>query len=168
MRCIRTVTDTPVADCSAAGPNMTHRVEYRHPIAISTVHIALSVSYFKRTVWRLGQLGPYVGKGSLRIRMHLNCNRMGDIAKISPRIPSTCAHNATLSLLFIHIIPSRQIYVAIDNSLLVPSVYWLTTRGHLWNYVCAADDASHTEHLQSNGCGCFSHLYKFQDGIQVT
>jgi len=93
---------------------------------------------------------------------------MGDAAKISPYIPSTCAPNAILSLLIIHIIPSRQIYVAIDNPLLVPSISCLTTSSYLWNDVCAANNISHAENLQSNGCRYFSHLYKFRDGIQVT
>jgi hypothetical protein len=97
-----------------------------------------------------------------------DCKAMGDAAKISPRVPSTCAQNAILSLLIIHIIPSRQIYVAIDNPSLVPSVSCLSTSSYLWNYVRAADDVSHAENLQSNGCRCFSHLYKFRDRIQVT
>jgi len=93
---------------------------------------------------------------------------MGDAVKTTPCVPSTCAQNAILSLLIIHIIPSRQIYVAIDNASLVPSVSCLTTSSCLWNYVRAADDVSHTDNLQSNGCRCISHLYKFRDGIQVT
>jgi hypothetical protein len=97
-----------------------------------------------------------------------DCKAMGDAAKISPRVPSTCAQNAILSVLIIHIIPSRQIYVAIDNPSFVPSVSCLTTSSYLWNDVRAADNISHAENLQSNGCRCFSHLYKFRDGIQVT
>jgi len=93
---------------------------------------------------------------------------MGDTAKISPRVPSTCAQNTFLSLLNIHIIPSRQIYVAIDNPSLVPSVSCLTTSSYLWNYVRAADDVSHAENLQNNRCRCFSQLYKLRDGILVT
>jgi hypothetical protein len=93
---------------------------------------------------------------------------MGDAAKISPRVPSVCAKNVILSLLIIHIIPSRQIYVAIGNPSLVPSVSGLTTSSYLWNYEHAADNVCHTENLESNSCCCFSHLYKFQDGIQVT
>jgi len=96
-----------------------------------------------------------------------DCKAMSDAAKISPRVASTCAQNTILSLLIIHIIPSRQIDVAIDNASLVSSVSCLSTSGYLWNYVRAADDVSHTENLQSNGCRCFSHLYKFRDGIQV-
>jgi hypothetical protein len=93
---------------------------------------------------------------------------MGDTAKISPRVPSSCAQNAVTSLVFIHIIPSRQFYVAIDNPSLVPSVSGLTTSSYLWYYVRTADNVSHPENLQSNGWQCFSHLYKFQDRIQVT
>ena len=78
------------------------------------------------------------------------------------------ARKMQFSLLIIHIIPSRQIYVAIDNPSLVPSVYCLTSSSYLWNYVRAADNISHAENLQSNGCRCFSHLYKFRDRIQVT
>ena len=61
---------------------------------------------------------------------------MGDAAEISPHVPSTCVQNAILSLLIIHIIPSRLIYVAIDNSSLVQSVSCLTTSSCIWNYVC--------------------------------
>jgi hypothetical protein len=51
-----------------------------------------------------------------------DCKAMGDTGKISPRIPSTCAQNAILPLLIIHIVPSCQIYVAIDNPSFVPSM----------------------------------------------
>jgi hypothetical protein len=97
-----------------------------------------------------------------------DCKAMGDAAKITPRVLSTCAQNAILSLLIILIIPSRQIYVAIDNPSFVPSVSCLTTSSYLWNDVRAADNISHAENLQSNGCRCCSHLYKFRDRIQVT
>ena len=85
---------------------------------------------------------------------------MGDAAKISPHVPSTCVQNAILSLHIILIIPSHQIYVAIDNPSLVPSVFCLTTSSYLWNYLRAADNVSHAENLETNGCWCFSHLYK--------
>jgi len=78
------------------------------------------------------------------------------------------ARKMQFSLLIIHIIPSRQIYVAIDNPSLVPSVSCHTSSSLLWNYVRAADNISHAENLQSNGCRCFSHMYKFRDRIQVT
>ena len=106
--------------------------------------------------------------GLLGTRLHLDCNAMGDVAKISPRVPSTCAQNAIFYLLIIHIISSRQVYVSIDNPSLVPSISCLATSSYLWNYVCTADDVSHAENLQSNGCQCFSHLYTYRDGIQVT
>jgi len=72
---------------------------------------------------------------------------MGGAAKFSPRVPSTCMQNAILSLLIIHIIPSRQIYVAINNPSLVPSVSCLTTSSYLWNDTCGADNVSHAENL---------------------
>jgi len=106
--------------------------------------------------------------GSLGMPLHRDCNAMGDTVKTSPRVPTTCAQNAILSLLNINVIPSRQIYVAIGNPLLVPSVSCLTSTSYLWNYVWAADNVSHADNLQSNCCRCISHLYKFRDGIQVT
>jgi len=96
------------------------------------------------------------------------CKAMGDAAKLSPRVPSTCAQNENLSLVIVHIIPSRQISVAIDNPSLVPSISFLTTSSYLWNYLRVADDVSHAENLQSNGSRCFFYLYNFRDGIQVT
>jgi hypothetical protein len=93
---------------------------------------------------------------------------MGDAAYISPHVPSTCMQYVIPSLLIIHIIPSRLIYVAIDNRSLVPSVSCVTTSSYLWNYIRAADNMAHTENLQSNGCWCYSHWYKFRERIQVT
>ena len=97
-----------------------------------------------------------------------DCNAMGDTAKISSRVSFTCPQNTILSLLIIHIIPSRQINVAMDNPSLVPSVSCLTTSSYLWNHRRAADNISHMDNLQSNSCRCISHLYKFRDGILVT
>jgi hypothetical protein len=71
--------------------------------------------------------------GSLGTRVHQDWNVMGDGAKISPRVPYTCAQNAIPSLLIIHINRSRQIYVAIDNSSLVLVVSYLTTSSYLRN-----------------------------------
>jgi len=105
---------------------------------------------------------------SLGTHLHRDCNAMRDAAKISPCVPSTWAQNAIFSLLIIHIIPSCQMYVAIDNPSLVPSISCLTTSSYLSNYVHTANDVSHSENLQSNGCRCLSHLYKFRDMIQVT
>jgi hypothetical protein len=93
---------------------------------------------------------------------------MGDAAKTSPCIPSTCAQNAILSLLIIHSIPSGRSYVAIDDPSLIPYISCLATSSYICNYVYTADDVSHAENLQSDCCRCFSHLYRFQDGIQVT
>jgi hypothetical protein len=55
-RSVRAVRDTPVADYSAPGVNTTRRVAYRPPIAVSPFLLALSVSYFKQTLWLCGQL----------------------------------------------------------------------------------------------------------------
>ena len=148
---VRAVRDTPVADCSAPGVNSTRRVVYRPPISLSLSLRVLSFSHCKRSLSRCGQLWQYVEMGSLGTRLHRDCNAMGDAANISPRVPSTCAQNTFLSLPIIHIIPSRQIYVAIDNPSLVPSVSCLTTSSYLWNYVCAADNISPAANLQTNG-----------------
>ena len=115
-------------------------------------------------------------RACIRIPMHWVTLRKSLLAFLLPAckiqfsscVPSTGAQNPILSLLIIHIIPNRQIYVAIDNPSLVPSVSSLTTSSYLWDYVCAADNDSHAENLQSNGCWCISHLYKFRDGIHVT
>jgi hypothetical protein len=93
---------------------------------------------------------------------------MIDVANMSPRVPSSWVQNALSSLLIIHIIPSLQILVAIDNPSLVPTISCLTTSNYLWNYMRTADNVSDTENLQRNGCRCLSHLDKFRDGIQVT
>jgi len=135
---------------------------------VSPFLYSLSVSYFKWSLWRCGQLWPYIGMASFSMRLHRHCNMIGDTARISPRVPSTCAQHAILSILIIHIIPSCQIYVAIDNPSLVPSISCLTTSSNLWNYACAAENVSHAENWQSNDCRYFSHMYKFRDGIQVT
>jgi len=55
-RSVRAVRDTPVSDYSAHGVNTTHQVAYRPPIAVLPFLLALSVSYFKQTLWRCGQL----------------------------------------------------------------------------------------------------------------
>jgi hypothetical protein len=55
-RSVKPVRDTPVADYSAPSLNTTRCVAYRPPIAVSPVLLALSVSYFKQTLWRWGQL----------------------------------------------------------------------------------------------------------------
>jgi len=80
---------TPVAENSTPSIKTTRRVTYRPLIAVSPFLVALSVSYFKQTLWRCGQLWPYVGLGSLGTRLHRDCNAMGDAVKISPRVPST-------------------------------------------------------------------------------
>ena len=98
----------------------------------------------------------WVQNGILSLLFIQNCKAIGDAAIIPPRVPSTCAHNAILSLLIIPIIPSRQIYVAIDNPSLVPSIACHTTSSYLWNGVCAANNIAHAKNLQRNDCQCFS------------
>jgi len=105
---------------------------------------------------------------SLGTRLHRECNGMGDGANISPHVSSTCAQNAILSLLIRQIIPTHQIYVAIGNPTLVPSVSCLSSSSYLWNLVQAADNISHAENLQSNDWRCISDLYIFRDQIQAT
>jgi len=85
-RSVRAVRDTPVADYSAPGVNTTCHVAYLPLIAVSPFLLALSVSYCKHTLWRCGQLWPYVGMGSLGTRLHRDRNAMGDAATISPRV----------------------------------------------------------------------------------
>ena len=167
-RSVRAVRDTAVADHSTPRINTTRHVAYPPPIAVSSFLLALLVSYFKCTLWCCSQLWPDVGMGVLGTSVQRDCNAIGDAVKISPRVPSTCTQYAILSSLIIRIIPSCQIYVAIDNPSLVASVSRLTTTGYLSHYVRTADDVSHAENLQSNGCRCVSHLYKLQDRIQVT
>jgi len=101
-RTVRAVRDTAVADYSAPSVNTTRRVVYHPPIAVSLSLRVLSVSYFKWSPWRCGQLWQYVGMGSLGTRLHRDCNAMGDVANISPRVPSTRAPNAILFTNYTH------------------------------------------------------------------
>jgi hypothetical protein len=54
--------------------------------------------------------------------MDLDSNAMGDVAKNSARISSTCAKNAIIPLPFIPIIQICPIDMAIENTLLILSV----------------------------------------------
>jgi len=167
-RCVRAIRDHPVVADSAPSVNTMGHIAYCSPIAVSLFLVALSVSYVEWTVWWCSQIWPFVGIGSLGMLLHRNCNAIGDATKSSPRIPSTCLHYAILSLLIIHIIPSGQISVAIENPSPVPSGSCLTTNSYLCNHLGAAADDSHSEYLQTNGCRCFSHLYRFRDRTHVT
>jgi len=165
---VRALRDTPMADYSSPSCNSTCRIPALSLIAVSLFVLVLSVSKFKRSHWRCGQLSPYVGMGSLRTGLCRDCNAMGDAVAVSPRVSTTCTPNAILSLIIIHMIRSCQICVSIDNPSHVLSISCLTTSSYLWNDVGAAYNVSHAENMQNNGCWCFSHLYKFRDGIQVT
>jgi len=83
------VRDTLVADYSAPGVNTTGRCAYLPPINYSPFLLALSVSYINQTLWRCGQLWPYVRMRSSGTHLHQDCNAMGDAAKISAGVPST-------------------------------------------------------------------------------
>jgi len=72
---------------------------------------------------------------------------MGDAAKTTPCDPSASTHNAIHCLVIIHIIPSRQIYVAIDKPSLVPSISCHSDSNYSLNYVLAADDLCDAENL---------------------
>ena len=157
-----------MVDYSKPGLNTTRWVAYRHPFTVSPVFLAPSVSYFTWILWCWGPLWPYIRMGSLGIPLHRDCIALGDVAKISPPVSCTCVQNVILNLLIIYIIPSRKISVAIGCPLLIPSFSCLTTSSCLWKYLRAAEDLFRTENLQSNSCQWISHLYKFQDGIQVT
>jgi hypothetical protein len=50
--------DTTLADCSAPSVTTRHQVARCPSIAVSPFLLALSVSYFKQTLWRGGQLWP--------------------------------------------------------------------------------------------------------------
>jgi len=163
----RALRDTPVVDYSVQGLNTTRCAAYRPPIAVSLSLLARSRIDFERTLWCCCQLRQYIGMGALGTRLHRDCNATGDVAKISPRVPSTCTQNSIIFLLIIHIIPSRQIYVTIENPRLVLSVCSRTTSSYLRNPVLAADDDSHIANLQRNSCRCFSHLNSYRDGTQV-
>jgi len=105
--------------------------------------------------------------GSLGTRLHRDCNAIGDAAKTSPRVSSTCTQNATVSLLIIHIIPSRQINVAIDNASLVLSVSRPTTSSYIWKYMRAADDVTHSENLKATATAAFLTCTNFETGSKL-
>jgi len=167
MRSVRAIRDIPVVADSAPGANTTTRVAYCPPLVVSPFPPALSFFYFKWTLRRCGQLWLYVGLGSSCTRLHHDFNAMGDAAKTSPHVPSTCAQNAIPSLLIIHIVPSRQIYVAIENPSRIPSISCLTTSSNLCNYVHAADDVTHAENLHSNHYRCFLIWTHFETESKV-
>jgi len=147
----RAVTDTLLADNSVTSVNIMCRIANRTLIAVSPFLLALSVTYLKRTLSHCGQLWAYIVMGSLGMCLHRYRNAMGDAAEMSPRAASICMQNSIFSVLIIHIIWSRQIYVAIENALLIRSSWSGISSSCLWNYVCEADDVSHAENLQSNG-----------------
>ena len=154
---VRGVKDSQVAAYPSPSVNTTCRIADHPPIVASLFLLAVSVSYFKQTLWRCGKLWPYIGMGWLGTCLHRNCNAIGDALKATPSVPSTCLQNAILSLLIVHNIPSHQVYVAIENPSVVLSDSCLTTSSYLWNHMHAADIASHAEDFWSNVCRYMSH-----------
>jgi hypothetical protein len=51
MRSVRAVRDILAVAYSAPGVNTTCRIAYRPPITVSLFLLAVSVSYFNRTLW---------------------------------------------------------------------------------------------------------------------
>jgi hypothetical protein len=168
MRSLKAVRDTLVVDYSSPSVNSMSPIPNRAVMTVSPFLLVVLVSYFKRSLWLCSQLWPNVGIGALGRTLYFACNAMCDAAEISARVLSTCAQNVIVSFLLIHIIWSRKIYVAIDHSLLIPSVSCFTTSSYLWNHMRTANNVSHAAYLQWNGCWCVSYLYKMRDGIQVT
>jgi hypothetical protein len=80
-----------------------------------------------------GVLSPCTQDEILSLLIGRDCKVLGDVAKISPPVPSTRTQNAILSLLIVHIIPSVQFYVAIDNPSPVRPVSGHTTSSYFWN-----------------------------------
>jgi len=108
-RSVRAVRDTPVADYSAPSVNTTRCVAYCPPIVVSpSLLTLLAVSYFRQTLWRCGQLWPYVGMGSLGIPLHRDCTAMGDAAKNSPHVPSTSSSRSVQRWWEDMILPGRE------------------------------------------------------------
>jgi len=54
--------------------------------------------------------------------LYRNCVAIGDAMKVSACISPSCTQNAILSLIIMHIVPSCQISVAVNNPLLDPSI----------------------------------------------
>jgi len=55
-RSVRSVGDIPVADYPPPGLNTTRHIAYCPLVTVSLLLLALSVSYFKQTLWLWGQL----------------------------------------------------------------------------------------------------------------
>jgi len=108
MHSIRAVRDTQAGNYSAPDVDTTRRVAFGPPIAISPFVLPLSVSYFKQTIWRCGQLWPYVGLGSLVTRFHRDCKAMHDTAKISPCVPFTLSSRRARRTWEDMILPRRE------------------------------------------------------------
>jgi hypothetical protein len=95
---IRAASGTPVADYPPPVVSSMLRFPYRPLIAVYLFLLVLSVYILKRSLWRCGQLGSYIGVGSLGTRLHRDCNALSDTTRISPRVVPIFTKNANLSL----------------------------------------------------------------------
>jgi len=109
------IRDIPVAPDSTPSGSTTHHVAYHPLIAVLPSPLTLSVFYVTEILRHYGELWQYFGMGSVCTYLHWDCNAMGGTKNTSFRVPSTCIQNAIFSSLIIHIIPSHQIFIAIDN-----------------------------------------------------
>lgn len=91
------------------------------------------------------------------MRWHRNCNAMDDTVKITTWVSSASVPNEILCLLIMHIIPRGQIYVDINNRILVFFISCRTTSSSLWIDVSTAAVVAHTDNFQSEGRQCLSH-----------
>jgi len=95
MRSFRAVTDVWVANYSAPGTNTMRRIAYHPWIAVLPFLLTLSVSYCKRTLWRCGQLWPYVGMGSIG-----TSEKWKSVRKPHANLPDTPVAFTTASMFF--------------------------------------------------------------------
>jgi len=159
---VRTDKDTPVTAYSAADINTTRRIPYPPPITVLPFVLARLVYKFKQTLCHCCQLWPYIGMGLLYMPCHWDCNAMDNTAKISPPLPSTCAHNAIPSGIIRHMIWSHQFNVAIDNPSLILSISFVTSSCCHWNYVYPTQQT-----CKATAVGAFLPCTKFQTGSML-
>ena len=163
--CARPVRDIPVVAYTAPCIYRTLCVANRTPLTICPCFRILSVSNLKHTLWCWRPTVTVCWNGFI---VHILASWV-QWARWRCENLSLCSFHrrpcAFVSSLIIEIIPSSHIYRAINHPSLVPTVSCLTPSWIIWYYVCAADDVSHAEHLQSECCQCFSSLYKIWDRI---
>jgi len=163
----RAIRDTKVAPDPMLGFHTTHHIPYHSMIRAAPFSLTLSVSYVNRAVSHFCQLWPYGRMGSFVMRLHQDCNDMGDAPNTSHSVTSFCTQHPSLTIHLLYLIRRCQINQAINNSPLVTSVFCLSTSSYPLSYVYAAYNVFHTERCQSNRCRCIGHFFPFWDGMQV-